>query len=336
VFRVAVDAFNLVADRRGMGRHVRQILGQWSRETDIDVTLIVRDPQHLAPLRSEFPFDVRSIGEAANGPVDAVWYPWNGIRFDLDARKVVTMYDAFAFEHPHRSWIARRREQAPIRRAAREADALATLTRWSAAQIARCLHLDPQRLTLVGAACDPFWQPYGETPDGQPYIFFLGGPEPRKNAGLLFDAFARAFGDRRARLVVGGTLNERDERRLREAPFAHERVRPDDPTLRALYGGALAVAVPSYDEGFGLPAIEAMACGAPVLAADAAALPEACDGAALLLPSRDADAWAQALTRVAADRALRDDLRARSLARIARLDSAAPARITLELLRRSL
>jgi glycosyltransferase involved in cell wall biosynthesis len=79
-------------------------------------------------------------------------------------------------------------------------------------------------------------------------------------------------------------------------------------------------------------AVEAMSCGAPVIAADAAALPETCDGAALLVPPRDKDGWSAALRKVAEDDELRADLRRRSLERAARIDRHAPARRTYELL----
>ncbi|MGC2130382.1 MAG: glycosyltransferase, partial [Candidatus Aquilonibacter sp.] len=81
---------------------------------------------------------------------------------------------------------------------------------------------------------------------------------------------------------------------------------------------------------------EAMACGAPVIASDASALPEACDGAAKLVPPFDVNAWALALRAIADDADMRAVMRERSLARAARIDRNAPARLTLALLRRSL
>jgi glycosyltransferase involved in cell wall biosynthesis len=77
-----------------------------------------------------------------------------------------------------------------------------------------------------------------------------------------------------------------------------------------------------------------MACGAPVLASDATALPEAADGAAMLLPPADAHAWRDALVRIAADAALRADYRARGFARVARMDAKAPANALIECARR--
>ncbi len=111
---------------------------------------------------------------------------------------------------------------------------------------------------------------------------------------------------------------------------------PRHPTreLRELYSGALAVAVPSLAEGFGLPVVEAMACGAPVLASDAGGLPEAADGAALLLSPNDARAWSDALRALVTDYAKREVLRERGFARVRRMDANAPATALIESVRR--
>ncbi len=85
--------------------------------------------------------------------------------------------------------------------------------------------------------------------------------------------------------------------------------------LRALYRGAIALALPSYHETFGMPMVEAMACGTPVLASCASSLPEVGADAALYLPPHDAAAWAEALQLIVADAALRDRLRIAGLDR---------------------
>lgn len=300
MFRVAVDAINLAADRRGMGRYVRGILADWEREPDLEVTLLER----------------KDAARATRERFDAVWYPWNGIRFPARARKVVTIYDAFAFTHPHRQFVARHREQSPIRRAAREADAILTISRWSADEIVRELGVPRDRIAIAEPAPDAFWQPVAREAR-PPFVLTVGGAEERKNAAMLRAAFAEAFPDGRVTLIDTAEY------------------RPSDAELRSLYANALCVAVPSSAEGYGLPAVEAMACGAPVLAADAAALPEACDGAAWLLPPHDARAWTEALRAMFADGTARDRLKARSLVRAQRIDRGAPARITLASLRRS-
>ena len=124
----------------------------------------------------------------------------------------------------------------------------------------------------------------------------LGTDSPRKNLGLL-DRIAPALADAGLGVAIAGSGRSYlpasapgSARRLGYVP---------DADLPALYAGAAAFAMPSLYEGFGLPCVEAMAAGTPVVAADRAALPEACGGAALLADPDDPDAFAAALVRAA-------------------------------------
>ena len=318
--RVAVDAWNLVNDRRGMGRYVRRVLTDWRNEADLEVTLLVRKAGHAALLTREFPYHARTD---IKGSYDVVWYPWNALRFAIrGARGVALFHDAFAFSYPHANWVGRYREQAPIRRALTRADRRSANSSWTAQEFARIFNLAADSFSVIHPVPDPWWQPVAPT-QHTPYFLVVAGPEERKNLPTLVRAFARAFPARDCSLLIAGN-----------APRAN--IHPDDTELRALYSGALAVAVPSSAEGYGLMAVEAMACGAPVIASDASALPEACDGAATLVPSFDVNAWALALRATADDASMRAAMRERSLARAARIDRSAPARLTLALLRRSL
>ncbi len=327
--RVVVDAWNLVDDRRGMGRYVRRVLEDWRDVPGLEVTLAVRTHAQAAVLRSEYAYAVQT---SMPGRYDAVWYPWNAIRFDVrGARSVVLFHDAFAFTYPHREWIARRREQVPIRRAIAKADRRMANSHWSAQELARIFDIDAATFAVVHPVPNPWWMPV-DPPARGPYMVVVAGPEERKNLSTLIYAFERAFPQRDCELVVVGSVAERDARVLARAPIAHARLQPDDTELRALYSGSLAVAVPSSAEGYGLMSLEAMSCGAPVVASDASALPEACEGAATLVPPFDVEGWARALRDIADDEVLRTSMRERSLARAARIDRGEPARRTLELL----
>jgi glycosyltransferase involved in cell wall biosynthesis len=110
----------------------------------------------------------------------------------------------------------------------------------------------------------------------------------------------------------------------------------DDATLVALMSGALAVACPSILEGFGLPVVEAMACGAPVLASDTPALAEAAGDAARLVPVGDVAAWTTAITEIAGDAALRRTMRESGLQRVADLSWRRVARTVAEAVRKVL
>lgn len=303
--RLGVDAYNLAADRRGMGRVVRTVLERL-QGMGVEIVLIQR------------------ARDARAQRLDAVWYPWNGMRFAPGARSTVTIHDPFAFTFPASNPIARLREQAPIRRALARADAVAAVSSWTASEVARLFPRAANKLSIVPNGVADFWRPV-PAPPRAPYFLFLAAPEKRKNARLLFDAYARAFPHGEPALIVAGSAGT-------PLPAGAQALRPNDEDLRALYSGALAVLVPSLAEGYGLPAAEAMACGAPVLASNSSALPETCGGAALLLAPEDLAGWSRALQTIVQDRDLRAKLRERGFARAAVIAAQDPARQLLALL----
>jgi glycosyltransferase involved in cell wall biosynthesis len=330
---VAVDAFNLAADRRGMGRHVRAILGGLA-EHGIRFSLVCRTEADAGALKAITDTQaVLSLGAARRAAFDAAWYPWNGMRFNLKVPAALTIHDLFAIDQPHRNLVARFREQGPILRGARRAKSIATVSHWSASQIGARFAIAESAITVVPPILESFWQPVARKAGVRPYVLFVGGPEARKNAGMLFEAYQHAFGGGDVILKIAGTLRAEDEKALEAKHFRFERVRPNDEELRELYSHAIAVAVPSRSEGYGLVALEAMACGAAVLAANTGALPEVCEGAAELLSPSDADAWAFALLRVARDHEYRLALQQRALERVCTIDRSAPARVMAGLLR---
>ena len=147
-----------------------------------------------------------------------------------------------------------------------------------------------RRIAVVplGVADELRGPPPAARPAGEGYVLFVGTPEPRKNLTRLADAAGRAG----LRLVVAGAGGWGDGRPSTGVEWLG---RVDDATLHALYAGAACLAIPSLDEGFGLPAVEAMAVGCPVVAARAGALPEICGDAAVLVDPLDTDAIAAGL-----------------------------------------
>lgn len=338
--RVAVDAGNLVRDTRGLGRVTRGVLRAAFADVGIALTLLAERRDDLIALQAEFPgAGVAATSTAARKNVyDVVWFPFNGIRYATVAPRVVTIADAFAFTEPHPERIARAREQGPILRAAREATRIVTISQWSRGELERALAIAAERIDVVVPAPDAFWFPaLGDALPpgiaGTRFALVVGVREPRKNVRLALEAFARAARDADEVLVIVGELSPADRAFARASGARAGEIAASDTLLRSLYREATVVLVPSLAEGFGLVAIEAMACAAPVLAADAAALPEATAGAARLLPPRDADAWAAAIREIYDDPAKASAMRARAAATFAFADRTAPARRMLDLLR---
>jgi glycosyltransferase involved in cell wall biosynthesis len=283
-----------------MGRYVRLLLQDLAARPDVALTLLVRQPGAAAAYRAIVDERVNVAPlSAARAPLafDRVWYPWNGMRFGSSAPALVTINDDFAFAFPARGFIARRREQAPIRHAIRAAAHFCTISAWSRSALVERFALPPERISIVPLAPDPFFSPGVEaSPFAEPFVLAVGTGEARKNVAFLIDVFERAFPARDVRLAIVGDPETTLRARLHAArvPIA-TLTHVDDEQLRRLYRTAAAVAVPSLAEGFGLVAAEAQACGAAVIAANSSALPEAVGGAGVLLAPDDTVGWTAGL-----------------------------------------
>lgn len=168
-----------------------------------------------------------------------------------------------------------------------------------------------------------------------PYFLFVGNLTRRKNVPVLLDAYASVRERTGAGLVLAGAPEygggEVLDRLDRGEPGVSYFGRVTDRELAALYQGALAFVYPSQDEGFGLPVLEAMASRVPVITTTGGALPEATGDAGLLVPPGSVADLAQAMARLADDAALRADLVARGLARVAQFTWERTADETLRL-----
>lgn len=141
---------------------------------------------------------------------------------------------------------------------------------------------------------------------GRPFFLALGSLSPHKNLKLLLEVRAR-FPDTFPELVIAGGGNSKvfKDAGIHQAPGVKLLGRVTDEELRALYQTALAFLFPSLNEGFGIPPLEAMRCGCPVLATNAGAVPEVCGDAAILLDPLDADAWTRAMREIVSDEQMR-------------------------------
>ena len=331
---VAVDAHNLLTDRRGIGVYLRAVLYEWYAAASCEVTALVRHPLPLLLKRrlcSEI--GVPRVRVASRIPRDAavVWHPWNGTFFDGGKRNVATMHDVVPFAYPNRDPARRDHEQKPFLRSAQRADAIITDSRFSAGEIQAHLAVAPDRISVVQLAADAAFSP--GTPAGLPsglqperYVLYVGTLEQRKNVAVLVEAWREALRPRGIALaIVSQGADIEDATMLRDVSTA---------TLRDLYRGALAVAQPSLYEGFGLTALEALACAAPLIAARASALPEVASDAAYYVDApTSVAAWSAALQEIA-DPGLRATLRAAGPARAARFSWRRTAAETLRVLQR--
>jgi glycosyltransferase involved in cell wall biosynthesis len=226
------------------------------------------------------------------------------------AAQVVTIHDLHFLTHPERTRAEIRRDYPPLVRAhAHRADAIVVPSRFTASEVERRLDVPSVRIAVCPPGA-PDWAPRPVPPAaGQGYILFLGTLEPRKNVGLLVDAYERLLA-RRAdlpRLVLAGRASDEARvllDRITRVPLAGHvehlgYVQPDD--RQRVYAGALMLVLPSYEEGFGIPALEAMTAGVPVIVARAGALPEVVGEAGVVIDPEDADALSVAIDRMLAD-----------------------------------
>lgn len=205
-------------------------------------------------------------------------------------------------------------------------------------QLLRRFSPDPERCLVLPNSLDPsFVVPASSGQPERPYFLTVGTIENRKNVHRLAEAFAvsRASGNSVPLLVVGKPghgskmfmhrINEPDLRGLVEV-----RTDVDDAELRRLYQGATALIFPSLEEGFGLPILEAMEAGTPVLTSNGSALAEVAGDAALLVDPRDTDSIQRGICQLAADSSLREDLRKRGRERVRAFDAASQGRALQE------
>ena len=227
-------------------------------------------------------------------------------------RNVLVIHDVAALRHPEaysRGYVAYQRRMLPA--LARRARLLITVSEFSKLELVDALGADPERVTVIPEGVGERFRPDADAAAARagyglerPYVVAVGTVSWRKNLGLL-DVAARVLRDRGIELVVAGS----DRRYLRTAPVTLRRLGyVAEEHLPGLYAGARALALPSCYEGFGLPCLEAMACGTPVVAAASGALPETVGDAGLLVSPDDADAFADALVEAACDDRLRDRL----------------------------
>jgi glycosyltransferase involved in cell wall biosynthesis len=261
----------------------------------------------------------------------AIYCPANAAPF-LTKRIVLVLHDLAALRHP--DWYSAQfatYHRFALPRLARRAQRLITPSEFSRRELVDELAIDPGRITVVPNGVDDRFSPAADAGPvrrayglERPYVLLVGTRITRKNLGALA-AVRRRLDGLGLELVSAGS--GRHWSRRGEAAAVRTLGYVPERHLPGLYAGAVALAMPSLYEGFGLPVLEAMASGVPVVAANRAALPETCGGAALLADPDDGDAFAEAVGTAATDDAVRANLVSAGLERASRFswDRAAAA-----------
>ena len=265
--------------------------------------------------------------------------PWrSGIPLVVNIFDLIPLLDGGGMSPGQRRVYA-----AAVRMAARLARLVLTASRAAAADIQRLLHVPDSRLRVIAAAADPVFCPQpaeriravrSKLALPERYVLYVGTNKPHKNLVRLVEAWQR-IPLSSVPLVLAGRWDPRypESRKRTVALGLEDRVRFLGPIaeadLPALYSGATLAVVPSLHEGFGLPLIEAMACGAPVACARAEALLEVAGDASVLFDPADIESIATALATVLGDAGRRTELAARSLERATQFSWSTTARETL-------
>ncbi|HMQ34407.1 MAG TPA: glycosyltransferase family 1 protein [Chloroflexaceae bacterium] len=309
---------------------------------------------NLAKLYFEQVAVPRAARRLAAGPDGAVLLvPYFAPPLRAPVPVVATVGDIIPLLLPeYRGGLRVRAYMALVQRAVRRSARVLTFSARSRDDIVAHLGLPPERVTPVPLAAGDQYGP-GDAAAARaevarrygleaPFIYYVGGLDARKNVGTLVRAFAllRARG-LPVTLAIAGRALGRDRRLFPDldALVADLELGPavrrldvpleDGPLL---YRACTVFAFPSRYEGFGLPPLEAMACGAPVVVSDASSLPEVTGPAALRVPPDDVVGWAAALGRLLGDEGLRASLAAQGLAQAARFSYRRVAQETLAVL----
>lgn len=290
----------------------------------------------LAEMRREFGYVAlpwgrkvtASLWSTLGAPALEKWAPWADVvhsvepSYPIATRKplVVTIHDIGPLTHPEyfgnaRPWLLKK----ALRAAADRAAAIICVSQATADAVQEFLRRDlgdRLRVAPEGVSAEFFASEDAE-PMGDPFFLWSGSFSPRKNVVRVVEAFERIAGDLPHHLVLcGGAGWDAAEAlgRVRASPFCariHLPGRVTDGQLRAYYHSATAYVFVSLMEGFGLPVLEAMAGGCPVITSNVSSLPEVAGDAALLVNPLDPEEIAHAMRQVALDSNLREDLSSR-------------------------
>jgi glycosyltransferase involved in cell wall biosynthesis len=346
---VAVECSRLAQDVRGIGRYVRALLPRLAAQRrELRLIPFARRRVELDELRTTLqalgvPSDRVEAGlfdDLRAGEADLWWYPWNIARPAPQTGKVVaTMHDVapLAYPDPRRTkWLQNRRWRRLYRNTAQRAAMILAPSSFTAAELRHFLGVSSERVRVTPLAADDLPMPPSARDAGTlerlgvraPYVLAVSAVDRRKNLELLDRAMPHVVD-----LLPSATLvmvgPRRDSDNADEPVWRRSPGYVSEEDLASLYRSARAVIVPSLYEGFGLPVLEAMRLGAPVICARASALPEVAGDAALYVSPTDERQLALAIIQLVTNDDLRHSLCRAGLQQAARFSWDDTAHLTL-------
>jgi glycosyltransferase involved in cell wall biosynthesis len=340
--RVALDAAPLVLSSGGLARYVTELSRALAENyPDDEFTLLSDQPFSMPQPR---PGNLKQGGPPRNR-FERKWWLW-GVNHEMSRTgcevfhgtnfavpyisrrpSVITIHDLSPWMNTEWHYSAERvRRRTPPLVGLGIAAMVITPTERVRRQVVERFGVPPARVVPVSYGVSDFFRPVEPAPSA-PYFLYAGTLEPRKNLGTLIEAWRSSRSHHRADLVLAGRRRE-DFRELAPEPGLRILGEVSDEDLRRLYSGAVALVYPSHYEGFGLPVVEAMRCGACVLISKDAALREVAGEAGVSLDG--CRAWAEAMYAAATHPTWLNEQRRKSLARAREFSWAATAQWTRE------
>jgi glycosyltransferase involved in cell wall biosynthesis len=336
---IVLNARSLTAQVGGVQRYTAELC---NRLNDI-VPVSPRHPLHGAKghLWEQASLPLRTEGRL-------LFSPGNSGPLAIE-RQIVTIHDIAVLDHPE--WFNRhfaRWYSWLLPRLLKRVRRIIAVSEFTKRRIVNAIGIDPEKIAVIPNGID---ERFRSTPKVhsrkdcqntivpcESYILSVGSLEPRKNLNRLLQAWSRCLAELPSSvwLVITGLKGSRrvfqDASSLPDIPRVYFTGYLPDSDLGILYQGATALIYPSVYEGFGLPVLEAMACGVPSIAGNNTSLPEVMAEAGLSVDPYDVDQIAAAIVRVVRDRCFREELKRRSLVRSRLFDWDRTAKATWDLL----
>ena len=336
--KIVIAAWHLKNPHVGIGRYARELidaLGRVDHTNQYEVLIpcaehpfIARPNMRYRVVR--FPLFRRRFWEQVApmvvGPYDVLHFPYDSCVAWKRGKFISTIHDVKPLLFPElraRTSLNRRIERWLVGDRWKTIDHVITISEHSRQDLLHHVPLRSDQVTVTPLGLDAErFRPADHRQEGRPYVLCVAGDDPTKNVGCLVEAFAKLSEGLRGRfdLLLAGDVCKRVDIRAavdRLGIGAQTKLigRVSDEELIAYYQQATAFVFPSLYEGFGLPVLEAMGCGCPVICSNLSSLPEVAGDAALLIDPNDSGQLATEMSRVLESPALQSELRVRGLAR---------------------